>query len=77
MDTTFLAVTEASRHANMSTLRTAEVLSAFLHRMSEHQATHYERDILLALSRDVACLGGRHNDNAQMEQPHNGGTTSR
>ena len=77
MDTTFLAVTEASRHANMSTLRTAEVLSAFLHRMSEHQATHYERDILLALSRDVACLGGRHIDNAQMEHPHDGRTNSR
>jgi hypothetical protein len=57
MDTTFLAVTEASRHANMSTLKTAEVLSAFLHRMSEHQDTHYERDVLLTLSREIAALG--------------------
>lgn len=57
MNTTFLAVTEAARHANMSTLRTATVLSAFLHRMSEHQDTHYERDVLLTLSREIAALG--------------------
>lgn len=57
MDTTFMAVTEAARHANMSTLRTASVLSAFLQRMSEHQDTHYERDILLALSREIAAIG--------------------
>ena len=71
MDPILLAVTEIARIGNISTMHAAYLLSQFLSRVSEHQDTHYERDILQALSRSVASLGDRgisHGGNCTTQQ---------